>query len=139
MAREADRIDDDDVAACVNGQGLDRLVAQRTGLFDHVGVLRPRVGIDFRDAAAGQDVMELVEADERPQVTQSLRRVRIDRGELRGVAGEEFQIMQGDFRLAVVPFGARLRRQRALMRLQIEFIAPGGQPRPRLRFQRFEE
>ncbi len=133
------RVHHQNVAAHLLGNRRQGAIPHLFADLAHLGVLPLRLGVDRADAAAGDDIVELVEADQLPRPVQLSMGVVIVRIEQGGQDGQEFGIVQEKLALAIGTLVAALGGVGAAVVLQVELAVPGRQAVSDLGFQLAKE
>ncbi len=139
VAGEAGGVDQHHVAAGRAGHDGQRRLARRLAQRGHLGVLPLRLFVDRADAAAGDDVVELVEADQLPRPAHLVARVDVAGVEQPGPRAQEFGVVEQKLAAAVGALIAPLGRVGAAVEFQIQLSVPDGQPVAAVRLQAAEE
>ena len=105
----------------------------------HLLVLPEGFLVHLADAAPGDDVVELVQANRPPCLPQFPVRVLVVPIQDRGHGGEEFGVVEGEFGLPVRTLVAALGGVRPAVVFQVELPVPDRQIVSDLRFHRSEE
>ena len=97
-----------------------------------------RVRVDRADAAAGQDVVKLVQAEQFPGVAQVVA-ANVGAGQRPGQRGQKLGVVEEELAPAVGPFDAGLGGVGAAMVFEVQFAVPGGEAVAGGLFQAAEE